>query len=327
MRPITTMMAALFLLAGPVSPASAASSKATAQASTSEEQKFKPHKKKKKGKAYGKKGKKHNGKAYGKKGKKHYGKAYGKKGKKHYGKPHHKHVVKHRRRRAAPHRGRRVVVASHGHHTTRVIHHEERRTRRVVERRTRHAEDNMIGLGVRIGTLSLAGDKLNLVDGENNSQWGLGLQLRGKIGRYLGVELAADYVARAGKNLDQTTIPITLSLMPYLNPNGKLKVYGILGGGVHFTNLQYEAKVSDYDEWLVELEGHLGLGAELRLSPNFGITADARLIGLYKNLGERDELMTSCGAAGGSKSACSGIRTADDFDWGGQFTVGASLYF
>ncbi len=265
------------------------------------------------------------------KGKHHHKKKY-KKYKKH--KKHKKVVVRGRRH---GHHGPRVVVRPVVRHRRKVVvhsgppvvetvRHVPARRRSVTHRQyvRRPVEDRLLGIGVRLSGVTVDGDKLNLASVENPTMGGLGLQIRGKLSRNVGLELATDVLYGQTDVMDQTTVPITLSAMYYLIPRGKFKLYGVLGGGVHLTKLEYH---TGFRHDLVEIAGQAGAGMELRLSQDFGISADLRFIGLYKNIESESSIESKCMGLSGATINCGGVKQTEKFNAGAQFMVGANMYF
>jgi len=193
----------------------------------------------------------------------------------------------------------------------------------VVHHAYRRDEDQMLGLGLRVGGVTVDGEKLNLASVENPTMWGPGLQIRGKVSRRVGLELGLDYLVGETDEMTQTTVPLTLSAMYYFFPASKLKLFGLVGGGVHFTKLEYDR---GFRQDLVEVAGQAGGGIDLRLTREFGLNADLRLVGLYKNMGDSTEIEHNCLSVSPG-AACGGVHHADKFNIGAQFLVGASLYF
>jgi len=198
-----------------------------------------------------------------------------------------------------------------------------RRTQEAVTKYSPRSEDQMLGIGLRVGGVTVDGEKLNLASVENPTMWGPGLQIRGKVSRRIGLELGLDYLVGATDDVTQTTVPLTLSAMYYFFPSSQIKLFGLVGGGVHFTKLEYDR---GFRQDLVEVAGQAGGGIDLRLTREFGLNADLRFVGLYKNMGEATTIEHKCLSAspGGS---CGGVHEADRFNIGAQFLVGASLYF
>jgi hypothetical protein len=180
----------------------------------------------------------------------------------------------------------------------------------------------MLGIGLRLSGVTVDGEKLNLATVENPTMGGLGLQFRGKVSSHVGLELAMDVLYGQTDDMRQTTVPVTLSALYYFIPRGTFKLYGLLGGGVHFTKLEYNFGMR-HD--LAEIAGQAGGGIELRLSRDFSINADMRFIGLYKNIDEMSSIQSKCISHTGMQ--CGGITDTDRFNVGAQFMAGANFYF
>ena len=216
------------------------------------------------------------------------------------------------------------------HHVTTV----KKKRRRVSEGRhyrrhvSRPHEESMLGVGLRLSGVTVDGQKLNLATVENPTMWGAGLQLRGKVSPNVGLELAADVISGRAAEMNQTTVPLMLSMMYYVVPNGKMRLFGMLGGGVHLTKLEYD---QGFRHDLVEIAGQAGGGLELRLSRDFAITSDLRFLGVYSNVGSTTTVQNDCVQSVGNQAGfCNGLSSlnADDkFSMGAQFMVGANMYF
>ena len=225
-------------------------------------------------------------------------------------------------------RRRRVIVHT-GPTVVKEVTVVERKRRVVVEKHPywprRRREDSLLGVGIRASAVTVEGEKLNLATVENPTMAGLGLQLRGKVSRHIGLELGIDYLTGSNDEMTQTTIPIMLSLMYYVFPRSRLRPYGLLGGGVHLTKLEYDI---GFRHDLVELAGQAGGGIEVRLSRDFSINADLRFLGVYKNLGSSTTLRNRCiSSVNQGPSACHNINTSDKFNLGAQVFIGANFYF
>jgi len=219
----------------------------------------------------------------------------------------------------------RAVVVHSGPPVVNTVAVVPRRERSVTEAQygPRPTEDKMLGLGVRLSGVAVEGEKLNLATVENPTMGGLGVQLRGKTSPNVGLELGADWLYGDTGEVKQVTVPVMLSLMYYFVPRGPMKLYGLIGGGVHLTKLEYP---NGFREDLRELAGQAGGGIELRLSPDFGINADLRFLGLYHDLDDRQKLEAKCISLTPDMN-CGGVNNAEKFNMGAQLMVGASLYF
>lgn len=263
--------------------------------------------------------------------------------------PHKKYYKKKKRRRHRGHvvvRGPRVVVKPVVVHKKKVVVHSspvvvhhvttvKKKRRRVSEGRHYHHrrisrphEESMLGVGLRLSGVTVDGQKLNLATVENPTMWGAGLQLRGKVSPNVGLELAGDVISGRADEMNQTTVPLMLSLMYYVVPDGKMRLFGMLGGGVHLTKLEYDR---GFRHDLVEIAGQAGGGLELRLSRDFAVTSDLRFLGVYSNVGSTTTLQNDCVQSVGNQAGfCNGLSSlnADDkFSMGAQFMVGANMYF
>lgn len=193
------------------------------------------------------------------------------------------------------------------------------------------AEEDMVllGLGVRVDGFLQEGQKLNLSSIENPAMWGVGVTFRSKFTRHWGLELGVDYMRGDKEDYSQVSVPITLSALVYLFPAGRLNPYGLFGGGVMFTQLQYESGLFDYD--IVEVTGHIGFGLQVRLSREFALHTDIRFLGVYKNLGEeatlRDECLSSVGDRRGFCNGLAEVDFDDKFNVGMSFQLGATYFF
>ncbi|HLR76935.1 MAG TPA: porin family protein [Balneolaceae bacterium] len=120
----------------------------------------------------------------------------------------------------------------------------------------------------------------------------LGLQLRGHISKWFGLELAASYRSSTefdynigGDNYSAKTgfVPITASAMLYLPINEHLLPYGTAGVGGYYTfrDTDAEGLPADFGDHYSDkfLFGyHLGFGLEVPISNAIAIDADYRYI-------------------------------------------------
>lgn len=187
----------------------------------------------------------------------------------------------------------------------------------------------LLGIGIRVSGIAFEGYKLHLSDLENPVMGGVGLQFRSKFTRHWGLELAADYLRGADDNFVQWTVPVTLSAMVFLFPDSRINPYGLFGGVVFFTRLEYESGLFNHD--IIEVGGLLGAGVQVRLGQSFAIHADLRFMGLYKNLEDeytiREDCLSAVGSARGFCNNLSSMDTDDKFNVGLQFQAGATYFF
>lgn len=204
-----------------------------------------------------------------------------------------------------------------------VVH---RRARRTVVREPHN--DYLLGVSLRAVGATIQGEMLNMAAVENPTMWGFGLQFRGKVAEHWGLEFGLDWMRGDGGDVVQTTVPLMLSAYYQFFPHSRFRPHILAGVGALFTKLEYDTGFR-YDT--VQLAGQLGGGLELRLADWFGLTADVRLLGLYKNLGTQSSIERECIQSHGGKSGyCPGLQTLDTSDqWniGTQFMAGATIYF
>ncbi len=248
----------------------------------------------------------------------------------------HVHAYKPRRRRR-----RRPVVVVHGPPPPPVIIVREgpppatvmrREPARVVVKRRkkrRQRQRSLLGIGLRgVGAMA-EGEKVGLSTAENPTMGGAGLQLRGRLGKSLGLELAVDVLSGQGDNFEQQTVPVTASLTYHLFPRSRLQPYVLAGGGVSFTRLKYLGGRYNIDS--TELIGQLGAGLEFFLTKHISLHADLRGQTVMKNLDEQAKIRTDClNRVGDMVGFCDGINAADPDDkvnLGLQLQAGASWYF
>ncbi len=237
----------------------------------------------------------------------------------------------------APHRVRRYVP-SHRRRVVRrrvVVHrpvHVVPVRQTVVHRRVRRTvvsesyDENLLGVSLRAVGATIQGEMLNMAAVENPTMWGLGLQFRGKVSEHWGLEFGLDWMQGDGGEVVQTTVPLMLSAYYQFFPDSRFRPHILAGVGALFTKLEYDTGFR-YDT--VQFAGQVGGGLELRLTDWFGLTADLRFLGLYKNLGTQSSIERECIQSHGG-SYCSGLQTLDTSDqWniGTQFMAGATLYF
>ncbi|MBM4371098.1 MAG: porin family protein [Deltaproteobacteria bacterium] len=207
-------------------------------------------------------------------------------------------------------------------HSVAVVHRHHRRT--VVEE---PAGDDRVSIGLRALGATVDGEMLNLAAVENPAMGGLGLQIRGKVSDYFGLELGVDWLRGGdGTEVVQTTVPLMLSAYVQFFPHSRFRPLLLAGMGVHFTKLEYAGGFR-YDT--AQLAMQLGGGLEVKLTDWFGLTADVRFLGLYRDLGAQSSLERDCIRSMGS-TFCSGLReldTSDRWNIGAQFMAGAAFYF
>ncbi len=186
-----------------------------------------------------------------------------------------------------------------------------------------------LSIGVRVGGMNMSGYRLHLSDLENPVLGGVGVQFRSRFDDHWGIEVAADFLAGGREDFRQYEVPITLSLTGHLFPNSRVQPYGVAGIGLQFTRLEYLGGA--FERQLTQFTGHIGAGAEVFVSRRLSLQADLRFIGLFKDLGSRQDLLDACRSAAGASSplclAAAKVDTNDRFDPGLQFLVGLNYRF
>ena len=172
--------------------------------------------------------------------------------------------------------------------------------------------------------VALEGQKIHLSTLENPVMWGPGLTFSGRVAPRWDLELGADFLSGRSEDFSQRTVPVTLSGLFLLLPDSAITPYGVIGGGVHFTQLSYGNGRFVHD--ITEFGGHIGGGIKLRLGRDFALGADVRGNAVYKDLGSTTSVAQRCLDAG----ACGRIDAVtpqDKFDTGVTFQAGAIFYF
>ncbi|MCA9514609.1 MAG: porin family protein [Myxococcales bacterium] len=200
----------------------------------------------------------------------------------------------------------------------------------VVAKPRQRRDDSMFGLGVRLSGATLDGEKLGLSSAENPTMGGFGIDLRYRFnGSGLGIELSGDLLAASADDFDQTTIPVMASLTYHLFRHSRLQPYGLIGVGVHFTELSYLDGRYKYD--MSELAGQAGLGLEVFITRHLSLNADVRFQTVFKDLDTQASIRTDClHQVGDQVGFCDGIHGADPNDkmnLGVQLHAGATWYF
>ncbi len=181
-----------------------------------------------------------------------------------------------------------------------------------------------LGVGVRMNSIMLEGEKLNLSNLENPTMFGPGITFTGNISPQWDLEFAADLLQGQDEDFSQRSIPVTLSGIYKLFPNSPVTPYGVIGGGVNFTQLSYGNGSFVHD--ITEVNGHAGGGIKIRLSDDIALSADVRANMQYKNLGSTTSVRSECIASG----ACAGLGSVsptDKLNVGMTAQAGAIFYF
>jgi len=193
-----------------------------------------------------------------------------------------------------------------------------------VVQQTDTSERGKLGIGLRANSIALSGEKIHLSTLENPIMFGPGVTFTGRVGENWDMEVAVDFLEGQEDDFSQRSIPITVSGLFLLFPESRITPYGVIGGGVNFTQLSYGNGKFIHD--ITELNGHAGGGLKIRISDDFALSTDVRANMLYKDLGSTTLVANDCVEAG----ACGGVNQvqADDkIDVGLTFQAGAIFYF
>lgn len=142
-------------------------------------------------------------------------------------------------------------------------------------------DNSNIMLGPRIGYYQA-------VEAEDGAFY-FGLQLRGHVNEWFGLELAAtyrttsEYELAGGGEVQTGTVPITASALVYLPINEHFMPYGIAGIGGYYTYHDVDGVLEEFvddfqDEFIFGY--HLGFGLEVPLGNSMAINADYRYLWL-----------------------------------------------
>lgn len=139
---------------------------------------------------------------------------------------------------------------------------------------------NRTGLGVHVGHYQAE-------DADDGSLF-FGAQLRAR-GNVLGAELSAEYRGDQTYNLDGgeviiRQIPVTASALLFAPIGDMFAPYAVAGLGVYYTIYDYEQDFLDAgDEADTNFGYHLGLGADIAVSPTAAFNLDYRYLFLDGN--------------------------------------------
>ena len=171
---------------------------------------------------------------------------------------------------------------------------------------------------VRFSGISKGDTELSTSTFDGPGLSGLGLQFRFPFDNNWSIELAGDVMVADEDKYEMITIPLSASILGHLFPDNLIDVYGIVGGGIHLSNIDYSRKTfsESYKQW----EGHIGVGVELDLG-GLVLTSDLRFIALESRPEFEDPSCYGPVAVGDSNSE------TDSWTEGVQFTVGAGWSF
>lgn len=142
--------------------------------------------------------------------------------------------------------------------------------------------DRRWGIGLRATVTGIN----QTIAGEDNVMSGGGIFTRFRHARYWGFEIGLDGSHGSfgdGRFRRSSAIP-TASVLFHMIPNGPFDLHLIGGIGGVFSSIEVDnppghPNLSVGRQSVGEFQGHLGIGAELRLGRSFGIVADVRYVG------------------------------------------------
>lgn len=158
---------------------------------------------------------------------------------------------------------------------------------------------------------------INTGDGNTFGQLGFGGEVLYRVHRRVVMELAGEYQKRVDGGFDRYDVPVTLGVRLHIGaPDWVVSPYFVAAAGGVYSDLDF---LRSHDKaWL--LDGQLGGGIEIRLGRHFAITADVRLDARHR-LTQPEEATTATVSINGKPFS----PIADSY--GGQFRLGAALYF
>lgn len=133
--------------------------------------------------------------------------------------------------------------------------------------------NNGLGIGPHIGYFEAP-------DAEDGQIFG-GIQLRGRLSPYFGIEAAVDYNSKQEygisdvQTVEVSSVPVTASAMLYLPISDSFVPYGLAGLGAHYNIYDSEGFEDDIDNTF-NLGYHLGFGLQIPFNQNVALNADYR---------------------------------------------------
>ena len=145
---------------------------------------------------------------------------------------------------------------------------------------------------------------------------GIGGYLRAKVDKNWGIEVSADVLGASESAYDQVTLPVMVGLMAHLFPDSTLDIYGIAGGGILFTEIDYTRTASNQAsrESYTQGAAQLGGGLEIDLGA-LELIGDIRWL-IIQSRPERDQSIRDAAPLDNVD------QDSDDFTNALQFTLG-----
>jgi len=184
-----------------------------------------------------------------------------------------------------------------------------------------------LSVGVRLSTVTAAGPPGELSDAIAPVLTGAGFQLRGRLTPHLGTEFTLDTLWSEGREMVQTSTPLMLAVSYHLAPHRRIQPYGLVGAGVHVTNLSFPP--ARFHKDAVEFAMQVGAGLEVFLSRALSLHADLRGYGVVIDPQVRGPMEAQCMEAT-SDPSCGRLDSPDIGDKvtpGVHLSLGASFHF
>ena len=141
-----------------------------------------------------------------------------------------------------------------------------------------------LGIGPRLGYYKADGAEEGNIFG--------GVQLRGRLSQYFGLEAAVEYRGKSKyeigeQSLETSFVPVTASALLFLPINDHFVPYGVAGLGAYYTIYDSDGILDDTDSEF-NIGYHLGFGLEIPFNENVALNADYRYIFLNPDRNEEN---------------------------------------
>jgi hypothetical protein len=171
--------------------------------------------------------------------------------------------------------------------------------------------------GAKFGIGGRFAGTINTDHGTTFGQLGFGGEILYRIHRRVVMELAGEYQKRVDNSFDRYDVPVTMGVRLHIGaPDWVVSPYLVLAAGGVYSNLDYLR--SQDKAWF--LDGQVGGGLEIRIGRHFAITGDVRLDARHR-VTKPDEATAATQSINGKPFTPLGDS------YGGQFRLGAALYF
>jgi len=122
------------------------------------------------------------------------------------------------------------------------------------------------------------------IDRDGVALGGAGGHLRYRGTRW-GSEFAVDFMGNEflEGGVSRLTVPIQGSVLFYVIPRGMFNLFILAGMHGVFNQVKWDLPNLHTDQLLLQVGGHVGVGAELNLGYHFAVTGDLRFFGRLRN--------------------------------------------